>query len=170
MKLYKILEKIQNDNHYIELDDCDKNIFESYVLMGELLNPNNSYKYEQKYKGYFVFEDNQGYNYFVRIVYQPTKEPYFEIKMGWVDLEGDSKYLKQSEREIDERRSDTIAKIYRDEILPFFISQDKSNVLKIKPLDIKRYQFSIRLVKKFKNDKIEILENQPNEIILTKMV
>ena len=161
-------KKILDYPTYGELNLVDKNLFESYWLLGELLNPEYSYPYEQEMNGYWVFKDNRGYEFFIRLVFQPVDKGYWEVKMGWVDLPSQSKYLRQPAREIDEKRSDTIAKIYRDEIISFFINQDFNNILKVIPLDIKRYQFSIRLVKKFTPDNIEIVENLPNEIILIK--
>ena len=162
------LQKILDDHTYGKLNLVDKNLFESYWLLGELLNPEYSYPYKQEMKGYWVFKDDTGYEFFIRLVFQPVDKGYWEVKMGWVDLPNQSKYLRQPAREIDEKRSDTIAKIYRDEIIPFFINQDFNNILKVIPLDIIRYQFSIRLVKKFTPDNIEIVENLPNEITLIK--
>jgi hypothetical protein len=94
---------------------------------------------------------------------------YYEIKMGWSDLDGQERYLQQKTRFWDDRRSDTIAKIYRDEIVPAFKKYNGilSNELIIKPLDIKRYQFSIRLIKKLSPSNFEIDEsNKPKEIII----
>ena len=162
------IHKINLSHDYQELDIVGKNLFESYWLMGELLDPTNSYPYEELTKGYWVFEDDGGYEFFVRMLFQPVGEGYWEIKMGWVDLPKQQKYLQQSAREIDERRSDTIAKIYKDEILPRFISQNYHNTLKIIPLDIKRYQFTKRLINKYPHPDIKIVENKPKEIILTK--
>ena len=63
-----------------------------------------------------------------------------------------------------------MAKIYSEEILPMFLNQTISNELRIYPVyaDIKRYQFSIRMVKKFLNDKIEIIEDKPKMIKIIK--
>jgi hypothetical protein len=162
------IEKINVDSDYIKLNIKDQNLFQSYWLLGELLNPINSYNYEEEAKGYWVFIDEHGYDFFVRIVYQPVGEGYWEVKFGWVDLPNQQKYLRQPAREIDEKRSDTIAKIYRDEVIPFFLNQDFNNNLLIIPLDIKRYQFSLRLAKKFTPNNIEIIEDKPNQIILKK--
>lgn len=162
------INKIQQNSDYKLLNKKDQNLFESYWLLGELLNPNNSYLYETEMKGYWVFEDEYGYEFFIRMVYQPVKEGYWEIKMGWVDLPKQERYLKQPAREIDEKRSDTIAKIYRDEIIPFFLEQNFNNKLIINPIDIKRYQFSIRLVKKFTPNNIKIIETKPDLITLIK--
>lgn len=165
IKLRDILHSIE----YKNLNTLDKNLYESYAMLGELLNPDYSYPYDEEGKGYWVFYDDQEFEFFVRMVYQPVEDGYWEIKMGWGDISKDQKYLRQHAREIDEKRSDTIAKIYKDEIIPFFMSQDFNNKLIIKPLDIKRYQFSIRLIKKFTPSNIKIIEdNKPNEIILMK--
>jgi hypothetical protein len=173
MKLINIFNNIINDIDYNKLDnELDKNIFESYYLIGELLNPNNSYKYKEHetLKHFWYFIDNHSGEFFVRLLYQPTLNPYFEIKMGWLDVNNkEDIYKRSSKREIDDKRSDTIAKIYKDEILKTFLklsTQLNCNELLIKPLDIKRYQFSIRLVNKFTpTDVFEIDEsNKPKEI------
>lgn len=162
------ISKIAVDSDYIPLPPMDQNLFESYWMLGELLNPDNAYEYEELGKGYWVFEDIRGYEYFIRVVYQPVKDGYLEVKMGWVDLPKQEKYLQQPAREIDEGRSDTIAKIYRDEVIPFFQNQNLTDILIISPLDIKRYQFSIRLALKYTPTQITLIEDKPNKIILRK--
>jgi hypothetical protein len=168
--LFKLIdEKILSDRDYLKLNTfLDKHLFENYALLGELLNPDNAYPYiESNLKGMWVFTDEFGFDYFVRIYYTPSNTAMFELKMGWVDLDKQEKYLRQSARGIDERRSDTIAKIYRDEILPFFKKmKELSNTLVIKPNDIKRYQFSIRLVQKFTPNEFEIIEDKPTKITI----
>lgn len=175
MKLKDILNEIINDNDYKKINGfIDKNTFESYYILGELLNPNNAYKYKkhETLDGCWYFIDNHSGEFFVRLIYQPILKPYFEIKMGWLDAEDSSDIYKRiSKREIDDRRSDTIAKIYRDEILNYFIKLSKElncNELRIKPLDIKRYQFSIRLITKFTNSNLFTIDetNKPKEIII----
>lgn len=172
IRLKDVVDKILIDADYIKLESyIDKNLFESYFILGELLNPDNSYNYKEKMRGYWVFTDNFGYDFFIRIFFQPLEETesYFEMKMGWEDLEKQQKYLRQPAREIDEKRSDTIAKIYKEELIPFFLDQNLNDSLKILPLDIKRYQFFKRLVDKFTpKDKLEIIENKPTEITLKK--
>lgn len=162
------LSKVVIDSDYVVLSPIDQNLFESYWMLGELLNPNNSYEYKELGNGYWVFEDSRGYEYFVRVVHQPVNDGYFEVKMGWVDLPKQEKYLQQPAREIDEGRSDTIAKIYRDEVIPFFLNQNLNSTLIISPLDIKRYQFSKRLVQKYTPNTISIIEDKPNKILLKK--
>jgi len=163
------IQKIKQDKDYLSLNSfIDENLFESYWMLGELLNPTNSYKYKKVFKGYWVFTDDHGYDFFVRLNFQPIDDGYYEMKMGWVDLPKQQKYLRQTAREIDERRSDTVAKIFDKEIIPLFLKQIFNNNLKIFPLDIKRYQFAIRLVKKFIPNNIKIIENKPKEITLMK--
>jgi hypothetical protein len=162
------IKKIKINSDYVKLiSPLDKNLFESYWLLGELLNPDNSYEYTEEKTYFWVFTDNQGYDFFVRMVYQPVSTgEYWEVKMGWLDLEGKEKYLQQKARGIDEQRSNTIAKIFRDEIIPIFINQEHINTLVIKPLDIKRYQFSLRMVNKFIPKELKIEENKPYEILI----
>lgn len=129
-----------------------------------MLNIENTFEYKYNGKEYAEFTDQEGYDFFVRLV-----PPHFELKMGWKDLEGQKRYLRQPSREIDVRRANTVAKIYKLHLLPFFLEQTLSDVMLVKPLDSKRYQFSIRMLRKFNNDKeIEIIEDYPTQIQLIK--
>jgi len=173
MKLSTIFENIHKSDDYKSLPDFfpEQSIFETYALLGELLNPNNAYEYSETNKSFWEFTDDLGFDFFVRFMFTPTgiDGGYYEIKMGWSDLDGQERYLQQKTRFWDDRRSDTIAKIYRDEIVPAFKKYNDilSNELIIKPLDIKRYQFSIRLIKKLSPSNFEIDEsNKPKEIII----
>ncbi len=175
LKLKDIFTNIITDNEYNKLSsEIDRNIFESYYIIGELLNPNNAYEYynHNTINNMWCFTDDHSGEFFVRLVYQPTTKPYFEIKMGWLDVDDKNDiYKRSSKREIDSRRSDTVAKIYKNEILKSFIDVSNKlncNELKIKPLDIKRYQFSIRLINKFTDMNIFDIDesNKPHEIVI----
>ena len=177
IKLTDILFKIQQDADYQSLkgypESADQNLFESYVMLGELLNPDSAYKYEQKIKGLWEYNDIEENTYFVRITFQPSNQPYFELKTGYFNETGKPQYdpsvPKNSTGKDWDKRSDTVAKIYRDEVIPYFLNQSLSNILIIKPLEIKRYQFSVRLVDKFTpTDKIDIEYNKPQSINLVK--
>lgn len=153
-------------------DFGEENVFESYVLMAELLNPDDSYTYTEVAKGIWRYQDIFENYIFVRIVYQPVKQPYFEIKTWWVDDETGKKIYneipKSSTTQDWDKRSNTIAKIFRDEIIPLFRNQDLTNILKILPVTSSRYYFSLRMVKKFIPADWEIMENSPKEIIIIK--
>ena len=105
------------------------------------------------------------------MVYQPITEGYFEVKPGWLDENNKPKYDKLPFKinSIDwDKRSDTVAKIYKDEFLPFFLNQNLTDLLKFKPIDNQRYYFSLRLVKKYKPTGCEIIEEFPKTITLMK--
>jgi len=125
------------------------------ITLGELLDPNNSYPYSSPMKGLWVYKDANGVNFFARIVYQSTFNPHFEFKTGWFDETKDNRAtydppIPPNSSAIDwDKRSNTVAKIYRDEVLPFFEKQTISNTLRIKPLSDSRMKFAQRLVKKF---------------------
>lgn len=171
IKLIEILNQIKTDNDYLQLNNfIDQNLYETYTILGELLDPNNSYDYQEKSKGFWTYIDINNNLFFVRLIFQPTTDPYFELKTGWID-NGKPRYdLPNNSTSQDwDKRSNTVAKIYKDEIIPFFNNQTLNDTLIIKPLDIKRYQFSIRLINKFKIHNTEIIENKPKEIIIKKL-
>lgn len=171
MKLLEILKLIREEKEYLELGNfVDQNLYESYSLLGELLNPDDSYEYSGS-GGYFVYKDIKDNIFFARLTYHPLdKDPYFEFKTGWIDENGKARYdLPNNVTAQDwDKRSNTVAKIYRDELIPLFLSQNKTNRIEVTPLDIKRYQFAIRLIKKFTPSNLTIIENKPNSIIITK--
>lgn len=126
----------------------DELILENQIILGELLDPSNVYPYSGS-RGLCTYIDSTDVTYFVRLIYQPTSEPYFELKTGWIDSNGKPKYepsfppISSRSSAIDlDKRSNTLAKIYRDEILPFFKSQSLSNKMIIKPISDSRARFS----------------------------
>lgn len=172
IKLIDIIKNIEQDIEYQQLSNhTEQNLFESYTFLGEILNPNDSYQYKLLNKYLWQYTDSNQNDFYVRLIHQPTSPDYFEIKTFWL---GDNNtpiydYLPQNVSTKDwHKRGNTVAKIYRDEIIPFFNKQNMTNVLKIKPMDIKRYQFSIRMVNKFTPKTLNIIENKPKDITIRK--
>ena len=174
MKLIEILKdlifEVKSKGQYDVKSLSDENLLETYLLLGELLDPNNAYPYES-YHGIHHFKDLSGITFCARLVYQPTAEPFWEFKTWWVNEQGKATYhyLPDQSTAVDwDKRSDTVAKIFRDEVIPLFKSQNSSNVMKILPLDSKRYQFSLRMVKKFIPSEWKIEEQFPKAIRIIK--
>ena len=139
------------DNPYSLKDEI---IIENEVILGELLNPDNTLPYKGD-KGWFYYTDPNGVEFFVRAFYNPVRE-YIELKTGWINDQGKPQYEpsvpygnEQTSTKDIHSRSDTVAKIYRDEILPFFDNQDLSDILVIDPISSSRGKFAERMVKKF---------------------
>jgi hypothetical protein len=174
-EIYNSLSKKVQRNYkkynYIPKNWADENLFENYILLGELLDPNNSYEYTKINRNTYGYIDASGNNFYVKITYQPTQEPYMEVKAYWIDLKTNKpvydKLPNVTAKDWD-KRSNTVAKIYQDEIIPFFKSQDLTDLMVFLPLDPKRYQLSIRMVKKFNKDNFEIIEDFPNKITIVK--
>jgi hypothetical protein len=149
-------------------------ILENEIWIGELLNPDTAYPYEGS-KGYYEYKDVSGDTFFARLVYQPPPSgPFMEFKTGWINDKGVAQYepavppnSKNSSAIYVTKRSDTVAKIYRDEILPFFEKQDLTNTMVIRPISTGRMKFAERLVKNFTpTDKFDIEYGSP--LIITK--
>jgi len=133
----------------------DELILENEIILSELLDPEDSYEYEGS-KGLYYYKDSNNVKFFVRLVYQPLSDPYFELKTGWINKQGKPQYepstppISPDSSAIDlDKRSNTLAKIYRDEILPFFKQQDLSDKMAIKPISPSRSRFSRMLISKF---------------------
>ena len=159
---------------YSELDEW---LITEEVMIGELLNPDYAYPYQGE-KGYYEYKDMNDVTFFVRMSYQSIKwdennEGYMEFKTGWIN-NGKTTYepsvppnSNKSSAIDKDRRSDTVAKIYRDEILPLFEKQNLTNIMLIKPISTSRMKFAERLVKKFTpTDKFDIEYGSP--LIITK--
>lgn len=133
----------------------DELILENEIIISELLDPEDSYQYEGS-KGLYYYKDANNVKFFVRLTYQPLTSPYFELKTGWLDRQGKPQYepstppMSPDSSAIDlDKRSNTVAKIYRDEIIPFFKQQNLTNKMIIKPISPSRSRFSRMLINKF---------------------
>jgi hypothetical protein len=133
----------------------DELILENEIILSELLDPEDSYPYEGD-KGFYYYKDANNVTFFVRLTYQPLSGPYFELKTGWIDKNGKAQYepstppVSPESSSIDlDKRSNTVAKIYRDKVLPFFKEQELSNKMIIKPISASRSRFSRMLINKF---------------------
>jgi len=149
-------------------------IMENEIWLGELLDPNNTYSYSGD-KGFYKYKDMSNVEFFVRLTYQPENDPYFGLKTGWFDEKGEAKYdpstgptvHKDSTAKDWDKRSNTVAKIYKDELLPFFEKQTQTDKIIIKPISDSRTKFTERLIKKFTpTDKFNIKYGSPT--IITK--
>ena len=136
-------------------DSLNEILEEEDKLMAEVVNPDGDYFQYQELnpKGLFVYKDSKDNLYFARIFYQSTSTPYFEFKAGWFEDNDMSKpkydpQLPPNVMGMDNlKRRNTIAKIYRDEIIPYFREKSPlSNTLIINPISDLRYTFSKRLV------------------------
>jgi len=177
MKLDNLKEIVKEElqkhfkNHPYSLKD--EMIITNEIMIGELLNPDNSLPYEGK-KGFYTYIDPNGVEFFVRVHYAPEPLNYFEFKTGWLDknkkatYEPSVPYGNQNTSALDiNTRSDTVAKIYRDEILPFFKQQTLTDIMVIKPISSSRMKFAERLVKKFTPEDFTT-EFKDKEIIIKK--
>jgi len=172
LKLISIINK--EINEFFESNDYsleDELILFNEILLGELLNPNNAYEYSGS-KGFYLYRDMNDVEFFVRLVYQPTNNPYFELKTGWLD-KGKPIYepsippvSKNSSAKDWDKRSDTVAKIFKDEIIPFFKKQELADSIVFKPVSNSRIKFASRLVDKFVDKKeFEIIKKSKTLII-----
>ena len=177
MKLDNLLEIVRKElKEYFKTNPYslkDEMLMETDILIGELLNPNNSLPYKGQ-KGFYTYEDPNGVIFFARVYFNPSRE-YLEFKTGWLDEDGKATYEpsvpygneKTSIKDINSR-SDTVSKIYRDEILPFFDNQNLSNMLVIDPISSSRSKFAERLVNKFTPKEKYNIEKESNMIIINK--
>ena len=150
MKLIDILKKIHADKDYpINKPWHEQNLYESYAIIAELLDPDKAYDYEKVGKNTWCYKDTLKNTFYVKLAYIPKltddQEDYLELKTFWLDDSGRPQYSDFNSKSTSQdlhKRSDTVAKIYRDEVIPFFIDQTITNQLRIVPVDRVRYRLS----------------------------
>lgn len=154
-------------NELLEQDD---------MLSLEVINPDGEtfdYKEDKNFKGIYTYEDSMGNLYFARISFQPVDVPYFEFKVGWFkdnDIQK-PKYEPQLPPNTTSRdnikRRNTVAKIYRDEILPFFKkNQNLSDKLIVIPMSNSRHIFSQRLLLRHTPSEFKVEQN-PTDLVVS---
>lgn len=171
------ISELKSRNQYDPKHFGEENLYTTYILISELLDPNNSYDYKETIKHVYKYTDMFGVVYGVRFTYNLTKigdgvdTDYFELKTWWEDENGGLHYGddsgKSSNMDMD-KRANTLAKIFRDEILPFFKTQKLSSTFIVRPIDKFRYRLSIILINKFIPTGWEVEEKYPKMIIVTK--
>lgn len=170
--LKELIQEIQDKQKTPQkLSVLDENMLVTDLLLSELFDPANAYDYSE-YSGIFYYTDSGGVRFCVRLTYMPAKEPYWELKSWWVDPKTKKpvySYLPDDTTSTDLiRRSDTTAAIFRDKLIPLFEKQGNSNIMKIFPMDSRRFNYSLRLAKKFIPKTWEIIENYPKSITIIK--
>lgn len=157
MKLIEILHKIRGDKNYPQHESWEKqNLYETYAIVSELLDANNAYEYEKIGKATWKYKDVMKQDFYVRLNYIPDigekGHSYLEFKTYWTDEDGKpmhSDFNGKSTSQDLNRRSDTVSKIYRDEVIPFFKNQDLTTELRVIPVDSVRYRLFKMMVKKY---------------------
>lgn len=168
--LNEIIQELKDKHQYDPKDIGDENLFDSYIMLAELLDPNDAYPYTGN-KEWYKYEDINGNEFHVRLAYMPASPEFWELKTWWMNDKGRPIYdkLPPNVTVMDwDKRSNTVAKIFRDELLPLFKSQNLSNLMYVRPIDSKRYYFSMRLLKKFIPKDWEIIEDFPKKITVVK--
>lgn len=150
--MQNIINKINNISDSLPLKEQLLSIND--ILLFEFLNINNYYNYSGN-KGLYFYQDENDITYFVRMVFYDDTIPYFEIKTGWLDKDNNPIYNPIAPKNISKeksnlnKKSNTIAKIYKDELLPFFDSQNIANKIVFNPISESRKRFCKILINKF---------------------
>jgi hypothetical protein len=142
-------------------------ISEEVSVFQELANPNYSYKYKLVKDNEWEFNDK--YGNILGVIYIPSSK-YFESYYIMKDIDGNKvkvfdydtnkDYLDPTSFQggSDEHRSDTICKILLDEVLPKYLLNSKSSIIKLHPLNDYRYKIFMKCAEvcKEKHPNIEI--------------
>lgn len=137
--------------------------------MGGLLNPDNAFEYTKVNNFLFTYKDSLNNVYFLQLIKEPFNR-YHEILIGWFDSNNKMIFEPALPTNIDSKdnnkRGNTVAKIFRDELLPLI---EKNNFcFSIKTMDNKRNAFSKRLLLKFFNTDKNVLKEFKNNFFVSK--
>lgn len=118
------------------------------TAMGTLLNPNISFAYNKENPREFSYKDSLNNTYAIRLISKGYKT--FELETSWKKDEKiyviDPPLPDNIEVLDHNKRGNTVAKVFLDEILPQVL---KGLTLIINPYDAKRVPFITRFVEKF---------------------
>ncbi len=170
--LDELIEEYNQKGQYHPIDSLDEANITTALLLGELLNPENAYQYFYD-RGCYRFKDDDGIIFTAIMTSSLGKtENFCEFKTFWYEPNSRipiyNKLPQNSSGIVGSKRSDTVAKIFRDEIIPKFKQQDFAQLLVFNPVSHQRYLFSMRLIKKFIPKDWEIEEQYPKRIIIRK--
>jgi hypothetical protein len=156
-KLTHLLSQIRLESQYPNSDSWEKqDLYETYAIISEFLDAENAFDYRKVGKATWEYEDSLKNAFYVKLTFVPglssENESYLELKSYWTNDQGKPMYSdfngKSSSVDL-QRSSDTTAKIFRNEVIPFFDSQSISKELRIVPVDPVRYRLSKMMVKKY---------------------
>jgi len=169
IKLSKILSEVMIKTSQQNLNEYESILFADVLLFQELANPNHSYDYQEIEPNLWEFQDRYlntiQVEYFSEVKYVNTQfvvEDKDGIQFISFDVDKDKDRIAPFtfHHNKDERRSDTIAKIILDEIVPKYLINKPSQILKIAPIDIYKYNIFYKIAELIKNQypQVEIQE------------
>ena len=147
-------------------------------VLSELLTTENYYPYEKKGRYSWFYNDFANVRFYVKLLADNNEFSIFSLKSGYYNELGNStvdpavpeKSKAKDEPELWDKISNTVAKIFKDEILPMFLSSKNIKTIYVDPVSLARYNLSFRMFKKFiPLDKIEIKEVKSTRIYLNKI-
>lgn len=169
IKLTELLSQIIQECVNRNLNEKDSTIFEECHLFLELADPNASYKYKEislnvwefqdRYSNVLGVEFNPG-NKYVDAYYKMKDLNGREVKVFDYESNKDALDPLSFQGGSDERRSDTICKILRDEVIPKYLINKNPQLIKLHPLNDYRYKIFMKCAEicKEKYPQIEIKE------------
>lgn len=116
MNIIKLLEKIRDSEEYLNMNEIDQMIFETYSLIAEMVDLNHVYEYTGS-KSWYHFIARHDVEHHIKMNYSPLDIPEVDIKFFWMD-NGKASY--SIPRHNDEKVYNTHMKILVDELLPYF--------------------------------------------------
>jgi len=169
IKLSKILSEAIQKTSKQGLNEYESVLFADVLLFQELANPNHAYDYKEIEPNLWEFQDRYlntiQVEYFPDVKYVNTQfvvEDKNGVEFISFDIDKDKDRIAPFtfHHNKDERRSDTIAKIILDEVVPKYLINKNSGVLKIAPIDNYRYQIFYKIAELIKNKypQVEIQE------------
>lgn len=154
------LGDLLKDAFYLNSNAKDQVLLESYTLIGENINIDNSYGYKKEGKTIWSFIDKEDFKHVIKINYNPgVKSKELTIKFFWDD-NGKPNYSKPPAT--DDRVFNTHLKIFMHEVLPQLpelFKYAETDKLTLDATDATRYRlYSIALSSLLNLNKYELIK------------
>jgi len=157
------LKELLKEVFYANSNVVNQILLETYTLIGENINVNNSYDYAKEGSTIWSFTDKEGYKHITKVNYNPgVKDKELTVKFFWYDGDKPS-YDKPPAT--DEKVFNTHLKVFIQEILPQLpglFKHIKTDKLTLDATDTTRYRlYSIALSSLLDLSKYDLIK-EPN--------
>lgn len=165
------LNNLHSNSNFNLSSILEKILLESYTLIGENIDLDNVYDYQNQGTSIWFFVDNHDIQHYTKVNYNPgIEDKQITVKFFWIGKDNKPKYDKPPYT--DEKVFNTHLKIFVNEILPLLKSYENHfgiDYITLDPTDKIRYRlYRIALNSIIDKSKYSIEENDKKNLIYIK--
>jgi hypothetical protein len=165
------LSNLQSESSFTLSNILEKILLESYTLIGENIDIDNTYDYKKEGSSIWSFIDKNNIKHYTKVNYNPgVKDKQITIKFFWVEEDNKPRYDKPPYT--DEKVFNTHLKIFITEILPLMKSYEDHfgiDYITLDPTDEIRYRlYRIALNSILNKSEYEMKEDEKKNLLFIK--